>query len=172
MIQLAVMPLGEKPGDDCLGSCSPAPGPRVWYPSLYLRRLKKSIDLPDEGEAKIKFKVTSRETNTRNGETRHSATIDVMSIETPDKEEKKPAAAVAKKVNLSALRPGMIRLADSRPRDGNGQYVANETGGADPNSMAAAYGGVVAEKQKRIGLLTRLRRTLRPGMVPPPVPGV
>lgn len=73
---------------------------------------------------------------------------------------------------LGRLMPGMIRLADSRPRDGNGQYVANETGGADPNSMAAAYGGVAAEKEKRIGLLTRLRRTLRPGMVPAPVPGV
>jgi hypothetical protein len=44
---------------------------------------------------------------------------------------------------LSALADRMIELvefADGRARNTDGQFVANETGGADPNSMAAAYG--------------------------------
>ena len=62
---------------------------------------------------------------------------------------------------FSALTPGMVAFAlgeDSRPRNGNGQFLANETGGADPNSMAAAYGNVEAEKQqRRQGLIARMR---------------
>lgn len=62
---------------------------------------------------------------------------------------------------MSALNPGMVAFAlgeDNRPRNGNGQFVANETGGADPNSMAAAYGNVEAEKMsRRQGLMARLK---------------
>lgn len=59
---------------------------------------------------------------------------------------------------------------DSRPRNGNGQFVANETGGADPNSMAAAYGGVIEEKKRRMGALDRVRKMI--GTLPDPVPAV
>jgi len=62
---------------------------------------------------------------------------------------------------LSALTPGMVAFAlgeDNRPRNNNGQFLANETGGADPNSMAAAYGNVEAEKmERRRGLAQRMR---------------
>jgi hypothetical protein len=54
-------------------------------------------------------------------------------------------AALSKPRGLAALVPAMILLADGRPRNPDGQFVANETGGADPQSMHAAYGpGAVA----------------------------
>jgi hypothetical protein len=62
---------------------------------------------------------------------------------------------------MSALTPGMVAFAlgeDNRPRNNNGQFLANETGGADPNSMAAAYGNVEAEKMaRRQNLMGRLK---------------
>lgn len=62
---------------------------------------------------------------------------------------------------FSALNPGMVAFAlgeDNRPRNNNGQFLANETGGADPNSMAAAYGNVEAEKMaRRQNLMGRLK---------------
>jgi hypothetical protein len=62
---------------------------------------------------------------------------------------------------MSALNPGMIEFVDPRPRDDQGQYVANETGGVDPNSMAAAYGNVEAEKaQRRSMIAQRLKQML------------
>jgi hypothetical protein len=58
----------------------------------------------------------------------------------------------------AALQPGMIEFADSRPRNDMGQYMANETGGADPNSMAAAYGNVEQEKIiRRRSLVQRMK---------------
>ena len=65
------------------------------------------------------------------------------------------------RMGLSALTPGMVAFAlgeDNRPRNNNGQFLANETGGADPNSMAAAYGNVEAEKMaRRQSLMGRLK---------------
>jgi hypothetical protein len=61
----------------------------------------------------------------------------------------------------AALTPGMIEFVDPRPRDNQGQYVANETGGVDPNSMQAAYGNVEAEKQQRRSMISqRLKQML------------
>jgi hypothetical protein len=52
----------------------------------------------------------------------------------------------------------MIEFADPRPRDDMGQYVANQTGGVDPNSMAAAYGNVEQEKiMRRRSLVQRMK---------------
>jgi len=65
---------------------------------------------------------------------------------------------------IPALRPSMIEFADPRPRDNMGQYVANETAGVDPNSMAAAYGNVDAEKaQRRSMIAQRLKQMLGKG---------
>jgi len=59
---------------------------------------------------------------------------------------------------MNNLRPGMIEFNDPRPRDDMGQYVANQTGGVDPNSMAAAYGNVEQEKlMRRRSLVQRMR---------------
>jgi hypothetical protein len=71
---------------------------------------------------------------------------------------KKPYSAGSCTCSLSALRPGMIAFADARPRNDMGQYMANETGGADPNSMAAAYGNVEQEKiMRRRSLVQRMK---------------
>jgi len=46
---------------------------------------------------------------------------------------------------FDCVMPRLVELADGRPRNPDGQFVANETGGADPQSMHAAYGpGAVA----------------------------
>ena len=63
------------------------------------------------------------------------------------------------KKRFESLTPGMIEFAaDNRPRNGNGQYVGNETMGVDPNSMQAAYGNVEQEKMmRRRSLVQRMR---------------
>ena len=54
--------------------------------------------------------------------------------------------------------------ADNRPRNGNGQYVGNETMGVDPNSMQAAYGNVEQEKMmRRRSLVQRMRAMMADG---------
>jgi hypothetical protein len=59
---------------------------------------------------------------------------------------------------FSTLCPGMIEFADPRPRNDMGQYMANQTGGVDPNSMAAAYGNVEQEKlMRRRSLVQRMK---------------
>jgi len=71
---------------------------------------------------------------------------------------------------MSALTPGMIEerliefAADNRPRNGNGQYMGNETMGVDPNSMQAAYGNVEQEKMmRRRSLVQRMRSMMGRG---------
>jgi len=70
-------------------------------------------------------------------------------------------ARARSRMGMSALTPGMVAFAlgeDNRPRNNNGQFLANETGGADPNSMQAAYGNVEAEKMaRRQNLMGRLK---------------
>jgi len=74
---------------------------------------------------------------------------------------KRPYSKGSCSCGMSALTPGMVAFAlgeDNRPRNNNGQFLANETGGADPNSMAAAYGNVEAEKMaRRQNLMGRLK---------------
>lgn len=65
---------------------------------------------------------------------------------------------------FESLTPGMIEFADNRPRNGNGQYIGNETMGVDPNSMQAAYGNVEQEKMmRRRSLVQRMRSMMGRG---------
>lgn len=190
------------------------------YPSIYLSGSKDEFaDLPDSGEAVIKYQVTRRSTEEENGKKRHSLTIEVRSLD-----PKAAAKAVEKKkaegravpiktemrTGVSALpsfelartttqllktrrapvvmkktgeggeirvsyrkkavpdagrreatayytddvkdargtaahmakqaRKGQAFSEFNRPRDGDGQFVANTTGGADPVTMRQAYG--------------------------------
>ena len=50
---------------------------------------------------------------------------------------------------------------DPRPRDGFGQFLGPAAGGADPNTMHAAYGNVVAEKARRADFIARMMRSRR-----------
>ena len=58
----------------------------------------------------------------------------------------------------------MIAFQDNRPRNPQGMFVANETGGADPQSMAAAYGGVAERKQNRLARIAQALHLQRPVM--------
>jgi hypothetical protein len=196
------------------------------YPSIYLSGPKDEFaELPDSGEAVIKYQVTRRSTEEENGKKRHSLTLEVRSID-PAASKK---AAEAKKAEGRAVaiamsngegrmtnfaggyhrdeeggirkqkgvlahlkrnavtyagtplapigwvagaavdrlyrRPrnlkksakesprkgdgarvggvlpdGRVSTEFNRPRDGDGQFVANVTGGADPVTMRQAYG--------------------------------
>jgi hypothetical protein len=56
----------------------------------------------------------------------------------------------------------MHNFSDNRPRNEQGMFVANETGGADPQSMAAAYGGVAERKQGRLARIAQALRLQQP----------
>ncbi len=173
------------------------------YPSIYLSGPKDEFaDLPDSGEAVIRYQVTRRSTEEENGKKRHSLTIEVRSLDpkaaakaVEKKKAEGRAVAIATMSNgegrmtnfaggrapapvLVPLLNGAVgmmsptmrkqmksgkKLAKSlslktggkppsmnrvpfgfsefnRPRDGDGQFVANTTGGADPVTMRQAYG--------------------------------
>lgn len=171
MIELGrKLDLGEmRPDYDKMYPCSSSSSSNVpkkkVYPSIYIDRLDQAIDLPDKGEGKVKFRVRRREERVdEDGNKYHGGTIEILSIETDDKGEKKP---VAKKVAFERVMPGVIGF-DNRPRNGNGQFEPEVAAGPTPNTMAAAYGGVQEEKiARRRSLLARLGitgRKLAPGV--------
>lgn len=53
---------------------------KVHYPSLYLSGLSEMPDLKDEGEATIKYRVTSRTSTDRDGKKTHSLDLEILSI--------------------------------------------------------------------------------------------
>ncbi len=168
MIEFAKVDLGED-RDRYLGEVGAMPSaPKKWYPSLHVSGLAKELPLPDEGKATITYKVKRRSSEKYDGKEQHSATIEVQTIETDEKKmangglRRGKPGAVKRLFSASAasgLRRDKLRLEFSdRPRNGDGQFVANETGGADPNSMAAAYGNVAAEKAaRRRSLVQRIK---------------
>lgn len=176
------------------------------YPSIYLSGPKDDfMDLPDSGEAVIKYQVTRRSTEETDGKKRHSLTLEVRSIDpkasmkaaekkkaegravpiktemrtgvsalplveflggrapapvlvpllngavgkmpTTIRKQMKSGKKLAKSLSLKTgdKPPSMDRVPFgfsefNRPRDGDGQFVANVTGGADPVTMRQAYG--------------------------------
>lgn len=53
---------------------------KLAYPSLYISDLKESIEMPDSGEATIKFKVVERRETERDGKTSCSYDLEVQDI--------------------------------------------------------------------------------------------
>lgn len=160
MIQFSAVDLGEmRPDWDSPVACgiggSSTPKKKQ-YPSIHVDQLKERVDLPDSGEGRVKFRVLRREERIgADGGKVHGATIEVQSIDVDDKRKSVKSPVAVK--TLSALRVGMIELADGRPRNGQGQFAPEEGSVPGPNTMAAAYGGVEEEKkERRIGLLGRL----------------
>jgi hypothetical protein len=155
MIEFAKVDLGED-REKYLGDVGamPAQGPKKWYPSLHVSGMAKELPLPDEGKAVITYKVKRRSSEKYDGKEQHSATIEVQTIETPEAKRKARTKAVVRRLFSMAE---ALEFSD-RPRNGDGQFVGAETGGADPNSMAAAYGNVGAEKAaRRRGLMARIK---------------
>lgn len=94
-------------GDDS-GLCGPydhkAEANKKRFPTFHVNRLKGDpFKFPDEGEATIKFKVTSRETRNNNGKENNSLSLEIQSID--------PVEKKAKEKNLEAFVPGMIEFA-------------------------------------------------------------
>lgn len=152
--------LGSKPGE--YGGCGlvSAEAPKVYYPTIYLPDSDDDFELPEKGKAVVEYKVTRKSVETRGGKTKHSATLDILSIEPEegkrgrgDKESKKGEVAKMLSALVGSRTVGQLdrrTVAPShrptefgygeRTRNGNGQFIANETGGADPTSMRQAYG--------------------------------
>jgi hypothetical protein len=124
------------------GECSLAPyDPNAKsYPTLYLDG-DEFADLPESGEAVVKYQVVRRSTDERKGKKRHSLTIEVRSMDPKSaaKAQEKQKAE-GKAVPISTEMSALPSHAFARPRDGDGQFVANVTGGADPVTMRQAYG--------------------------------
>lgn len=117
------------------------------YPSIYLAGPKDDfMDLPDSGEAVIKYQVTRRSTEETDGKKRHYLTIEVRSIDpkaSMKAAEKKKAEGRAVPIKTEMGEGSKFQVSSftfARPRDGDGQFVANVTGGADPVTMRQAYG--------------------------------
>lgn len=235
--QFKAMDLGMSDAERYPSSLSAYDPKKKTYPSIYLSGPKDEFaDLPDSGEAVIRYQVTRRSTEEENGKKRHSLTIEVRSLDPKSAakavEKKKAegrAVAIATMSNaegrmteflggrapapvlvpllngaVAVQRPvtqllktrrapvvmkktgegGEIRVSYrkkavpdagrreatayytddvkdargtaahmakqarkgqafsefNRPRDGDGQFVANTTGGADPVTMRQAYG--------------------------------
>lgn len=250
LTEFAKLDLGSKPETYPCAPCDSSAVPRRrYFPTVYISDQEKPIDLPDEGKAVIEYKVRGRSMNERDGKKRHSADIEIHTIEPGkksamsrkllgtarlipnafedlreavglsrgdvilrnlDKVPKKIGASVTKNYDVMGpvlrralpefkaaqknrwtlgtqnslaihrdalarqLRKGRsaARTAaaaqtdiaraknkigfraqlseiiefDSRPRNNNGQFVGAETGGADPDSMHAAYGPATVAK--------------------------
>lgn len=81
LTEFAKLDLGSKPEAYSSG-CSPCDVPRRrYFPTVYISDQEKPIDLPDEGKAVIEYKVRGRSMNERDGKKRHSADIEIHTIE-------------------------------------------------------------------------------------------
>lgn len=164
--------LGTKPGEGGLYACAADDAPKVYYPSIYLRDSDEDYELPETGKATVEYKVTRKTVETRNGKTKHSATLDILSID-PEVEEKVKAkkGEVAKMLGIGAdrsVRAPVHHFAyGERARGGNGQFIADETGGADPTSMRQAYGGAPPAPQVVVNNVppSRLKPAMLGGLV-------
>lgn len=136
-------------GIGCCGSAKDAK--KTYYPGIYVSNLKKDPgDIPMEGTATIKYRLTGRRMNeSKPGEPRYGFDLDVLSFDPVGKKEGK--AVKDKDKNLENGKAVKMEMAarlgkvtqfglDPRTRDGQGQFVAAQTGGADPVTMRQAYG--------------------------------
>ena len=140
--QFKALDLAQRNSD--FGSCEPYDPKKPWYPGISIRNSEDALDdIPEEGTAVVKYKVTRRGYDERNGKKKHDISMDLLSF---DPQEAKKAEEAKKKageaVEMGVKRTGVSALHSfaGRPRDGDGQFVANVTGGADPVTMRQAYG--------------------------------
>jgi hypothetical protein len=89
VVEFGTLDLGEKPPSPAMEAASP----KRWYPTLHLSDLSEEFPLGDEGTAKITYKVKRRSSEKVDGKEKFSATIEVRTIETPDR----PASSMAQK---------------------------------------------------------------------------
>jgi hypothetical protein len=174
VINLAALDLGytneEVYGGD-VGICEPYDHKKEQkkkrFPTFHVNRIKGDpFDFPDEGEATIKFKVTSRETRNHNGKANNSLSLEIQSIDPVEKKAKKKAelSRRARLTELSARLDDVIEFTDPRPRNQQGMFADSTEAGADPNTMRKAYGSASRIKPD---ILQKLKRKLPRAMVAP-----
>jgi len=132
---------------------------KTQYPNLYVNRTKGDVmDIPETGKAVVEYVLTGRNMSKRDGKTTYGMDLQIKSFDPQgtkkaDAKMKKEGMAVEmrdKTGRVIALVVGgkfygrMSQFSD-RTRNGDGQFVGNVTGGADPVTMRQAYG----EKPKR-----------------------
>lgn len=98
---------------------SPSSQTKKRYPSLYIDDRENEIDLPLNGTAKVKFKMVSKTTRQdEDGKKKHSASIEIQSIDPVEEEiEAQPGAAKPLKLLKSELRD-IIELGARRKKIG------------------------------------------------------
>ncbi len=116
---------------------------KLRFPSLSLYDLDNRLDLPREGTATVKYKVTRRSMNEgEDGKERHSTDIEVHSID-PIEEVKavkkcEKAKLIPNQIGLSGLHRKLIQLADPRPRNPLGEF-SDQQDGPSSDAMDITY---------------------------------
>jgi len=127
---------------------------KTQYPSLYVNRTKGDVmDIPETGKAVVEYVLTGRNMSKRDGKTTYGMDLQIKSFDPQgtkkaDAKMKKDGLAVAmssKSPRLQVSKSPSLHSFSDRTRNGDGQFVGNVTGGADPVTMRQAYG----EKPKR-----------------------
>lgn len=139
IIELKAMDLGRSYGESCVG---PGETPtRKYYPTLYVSDRPDEIDLPLSGEAKVKFKLKSKTSRQdEDGKTRHSADIEIHSIDPISDTKRKPIEGdKAKLLSVRARLNEIIQMADPRPRNTLGEFSGGEEVGPTPNQIGTVY---------------------------------
>lgn len=147
------------------------PSPSMNYPTLYVYNVKGLDKLPTSGKAVIEYEAESTTRRVQDGKVTHSADLRIKSIQ-PMKEEKsaaartpasggaRPARGTEMKFSLAPELSRLHELADLRSRNPQGQYVPDQAGGADPQSMKAAYGKAPnpnkPDKRKKLAITAAL----------------
>jgi hypothetical protein len=136
LAEFAAIDLGYK--YDELG-CSYDPK-KTQYPSLYINKVSESVmDFPEEGKATIEYRLTGRNMREDNGKKTYGMTLEVLSFEPEAKAKADVKAKAAGKAVEMRSQVQSLQF-DTRTRNGNGEFVAGDTGGADPVTMRQAYG--------------------------------
>lgn len=131
MVQLKATDLGTDYGsmyDPCCSSACKVAGQKKYYPSLYISDRADDLDLPMTGTATIKYKLRSKTTRQdEEGKKKHSAEIEVQSID-PDVEEEKPIKDGAKQLKFSVRLKKIVKkhkgVEERVPEEEGGNYMS------------------------------------------------
>ena len=130
LIQLKAVDLGytyDTAGYGCYPS-SEKPN-KKYFPTLYINDREDELGLPLSGVAKIKFRLKSKTTRQdENGKQRHSADIEVQSIDPIEEEANQPTSKLqgsAKSVQMSA-RNELIQFAIKIDPKNEGKFTATK----------------------------------------------
>lgn len=143
IISFKAIDLGDSP-DECM-PYGGATASKKYFPTLYVSGRKKPLDMPDEGEATVKYRVRSRSMNKYGeDEEKHSADIEIHSIDPIKGGGGKKGKAKILNIQpdlarLSSKLDSIINFSDTRPRDTMGQYANQQEGAPNPNDMAKVY---------------------------------